>query len=68
MPWTSTETVHDALAASVPAERLTLEAPPTAVAVPPQVLARLGVEATASPAGRLSVKAIPERVMPVFGF
>ena len=36
--------------------------PATAVAVPPQVLLRLGVAATTSPAGRLSVNATPFRV------
>ena len=39
--------------------RLTLDAPAVAVAVPPQVLFRLGVGATTSPAGRLSVNATP---------
>src|SRR5205814_10520694 len=42
-PCTSTETVHEALAARVRADRLTVQDPPTAVAVPPQVLLRWGV-------------------------
>src|SRR5205823_11365957 len=59
VPCTSTETVQEAVAASVPADKLTLPEPPTAVAVPPQVFDRFGVDATTRPAGRLSVKAIP---------
>ena len=56
-----------ALAANVPAERLMLPDPTTAVAVPPQVLFNpLGV-ATTKPAGRLSVNAIPLSATPVFG-
>ena len=51
-----------------PAERLTELEPAAAAAVPPHVLLRFGVEATTSPAGRLSVNAIPFRPMPVFGF
>src|SRR5438445_755464 len=68
VPCTLTETVQLALAANVPAERLMLPEPATAVAVPPQVLFNaLGV-ATTRPAGKLSVKAIPFSVTPVFGF
>ncbi|PYX89836.1 MAG: hypothetical protein DMG67_14145, partial [Acidobacteria bacterium] len=37
VPCTSTETVHDALAAKLPLDKLTEDEPPTAVAVPPQV-------------------------------
>ncbi len=63
-----TETMQEALEAIVPPERLTEPDPATAVAVPPQVLvSALGV-ATTSPGGRVSVKAIPFRVIPVFGF
>jgi hypothetical protein len=68
VPWILTETVQLALAANVPAERLMDPAPPTAVAVPPQVLLRFGVEATTNPAGRLSVKAIPVSARLVLGF
>jgi len=60
--------VQEALAASVPAERVTLEEPAAAVAVPPHVLVRFGVEATTSPAGKLSVKAMPLSATLVFGF
>lgn len=68
VPCTLTETVQEALAANVPADRLTEDDPAAAVAVPPQVLVKLGVPATTSPAGRLSVNANPVRVTPVFGF
>src|SRR6478609_6226059 len=68
VPCTFTETVQLALAAKVPAERLMLPDPATAVAVPPQVLfSALGV-ATTNPAGRLSVKAIPVSARLVLGF
>src|SRR5258708_4433045 len=68
VPVTFTTTVHEALAASVPPERLAEPEPATAVAVPPHVLVNpLGV-ATTSPAGRLSVNATPFSVTPVFGF
>jgi len=59
--------VQEALAASVPAERTTLDEPAAAVAVPPQVLVRFVVEATTNPAGRLSVNAKPESATLVFG-
>lgn len=62
-----TETVQLALAASVPAERLTLDEPAVAVAVPPHVLLRLGVEAMTNPAGKLSVNAMPLSATFVFG-
>src|SRR5215831_14003911 len=67
VPCTFTETAHEALAARVPPDRLTELAPPVAVAVPPQVLFRFGVDATTSPAGRLSVKANPLSVTLLFG-
>jgi hypothetical protein len=68
VPCTFTETVQLALAARVPAERLMLPDPATAVAVPPQVLFKpLGV-ATTNPAGRLSVKAMPVNARLVLGF
>jgi len=59
VPCTFTETAHDALEATVPPDRLTEPEPAVAVAVPPQVLLRFGVEATISPAGRLSVNDNP---------
>ena len=67
VPCTLTETVHDALEARVPAARLTLDEPAAAVAVPAQVLLRLGVGATTNPAGRLSVNASPVSARLVFG-
>jgi len=68
VPCTLTETVQLALAARVPAERLMLPDPATAVAVPPQVLFRPDGVATTNPAGRLSVKAMPFSVTFVLGF
>ncbi len=59
VPCTLTETAHEALAATVPPDRLTVPEPAVAVAVPPQVLLRFGVEATISPAGRPSVNDSP---------
>ena len=68
VPRTLTETVQEALPARVPADRLTLPDPATAVAVPPHVLLiPLGV-ATTRPAGRLSVNARPVSARLVFGF
>jgi hypothetical protein len=68
VPCTLTDTVHDALAASVPADRLTELDPATEVAVPPQVLFRFGVAAMTMPAGRLSVNASPFNATPVLEF
>src|SRR5438046_3025590 len=68
VPCTFTETVHEALVARVPADRLTEPEPATAVAVPPQVLLRPFGVATTRPAGKLSVKATPVRATLVFGF
>ena len=59
--------MQEALAASVPADRLTLDEPAVAVAVPPHVLLRFGVEATTNPAGKLSVNAMPLSATLVFG-
>jgi hypothetical protein len=59
--------VQLALEARLAPERLTDPDPPTAVAVPPHVLLKFGVAATTSPAGRLSVNAIPVRERFVFG-
>ena len=67
VPVTLTDTVQLALAASVPADRLTEEEPATAVGVPPQVLFKFGVAATTNPAGSVSVNATPVRPI-VFGF
>jgi len=59
VPCTFTETMHEALDAKVPPERLTEPDPAVAVAVPPQLLLRLDGVATTKPEGRLSVNAIP---------
>ncbi len=65
---TFNDTVHEPLAASVPFARLAEPAPVTAVAVPPHVLLRLEVGATANPAGNVSVNASPVSVTLLFGF
>ena len=57
VPCTFTETVQEPLAATVPPDKLTVEDPATAVAVPPQVLVRAFGVATTNPAGKLSVNA-----------
>src|SRR5215471_7986876 len=67
VPCTSTETAHDALAATVPPDKLAAPEPPVAVAVPPQVLFKFGVEATTKPAGRVSVKLSPVSATLLFG-
>ena len=68
VPCTFTEIEQEVLGANVTADKLTEDDPPTAVAVPPHVLLKFGVEATTKPAGKLSVNAIPVRVTVVFGF
>lgn len=72
VPVTSAEKVHDDPAAGdavrVPPDRLIMPLPATAVIVPlPQVPVTLGVAATATPAGRVSVKATPLRALAVLG-
>src|SRR6266700_2434964 len=63
VPVTFTDNVQEVLMAKVPADKLTVPDPATAVAVPPQVLVSpLGV-ATTKPASRLSVKATPVNPM-----
>src|SRR5882724_1290220 len=64
----SMETVHEALVASVPADKLTEVAPATAVVLPPQVLLVFGGLARTKPDGRLSVNATPVRLTVVFWF
>lgn len=59
--------MQDALLARVPSDKLTDPEPAAAVAVPPHVLLRFGVEAITKPAGRLSVKARPVSARFVFG-
>src|SRR5947207_6603758 len=72
VPVTSTENVHVDPAAgdavSVPPDRLMLLLPASAVIVPlPQEPVTLGVAATTTPAGRLSVKLTPLSVLAVLG-
>jgi hypothetical protein len=68
VPWTVSEMVQDPLVATDPPDRLAEDAPGVAVAVPPQLLFRLDGFATTTPAGKLSVKAIPFSVTFEFGF
>lgn len=65
---TFTLKVHDAEAARVAPERLTVDEPAAAVMVPPphEPVRPLGVETT-RPAGNVSVKATPVSELPVFG-
>ena len=58
-PVTFTDTVHDAPGARLAPDKLAVEDPSAAVAVPLQVLVRLPGVATIRPAARLSVNAIP---------
>lgn len=63
VPATFTETTHDEPDANVPPARLADPDPATAVDTPPQVLVKpLGVAIT-NPAGKLSVNAIPVRLI-----
>src|SRR5260370_37655317 len=64
----STDTVHEALGASEPADKLTDVAPATAVVVQPQARIAFGGLARIKPAGRLSVNAIPARATGALGF
>src|SRR5260370_19716485 len=54
-----TDNVNEVLIGRVPADKLTVPDPATAVAAPPQVLVSPFGVATTKPAGRLSVKATP---------
>jgi len=67
IPVTFTVKLQEALAASVPLDKLTLAEPATPVAVPPQVLANPFGVATTSPAGNVSVKPIPVSDTDAFG-
>src|SRR6266852_5896296 len=72
VPVTSTEKVHDEPAAgdavSVPPDKLMVLLPAVAVIVPlPQEPVTLGVAATTTPAGKLSVKPTPLSALAVFG-
>src|SRR5437899_3098759 len=69
VPVTSTENVHWELLAIVPPERLIEPLPATAVIVPaPHEPVMVGVAATTTPAGKVSVKATPLNATFVFGF
>jgi hypothetical protein len=68
VPVTFTVTAQEALAASVPPDKLSEPEPAAAVAVPPQVLFNAFGVATTSPAGRLSVNDSPVSDTLVFGF
>src|ERR1700722_6636478 len=69
VPVTFTASVQDAPAARVAPESPTLLDPDAAVTVPPpQLPVRPSGVLTTCPAGRLSVKPIPLRDRPVFGF
>jgi hypothetical protein len=67
---TLTVTVQVPLAAMVPPEKLTdvLPAAGAKVGEPQPVAVAFGVAATCRPAGNVSVKAMPVRVVPTFGF
>jgi hypothetical protein len=67
VPCTFTVTAQEALAASVPPDRLSPLEPGVAVGVPPQVLVRPFGVAITSPAGKLSVNANPFNDMVLFG-
>jgi hypothetical protein len=66
---TFTLNVHDAFAANVAPDKLTLLDPATAVIVPPPQLpvSPLGVDTT-RPAGSVSVKPTPDSAVVAFGF
>jgi hypothetical protein len=59
VPCTVADTAHCEFGPIEPPLKLTEDEPATAVAVPPQLLLRFGVEATTKPAGNVSVKATP---------
>ena len=67
VPVTSRDNVQLTLGPRIPLDKLTTGAPAAALTTPTQVVLKLlGVD-TKSPAGRLSVKATPVRVTPMFG-
>src|SRR5580693_8185322 len=63
-----TETVQEALGPMLELSWVTDEDPAVAVIAPPQFVTRLDGVATTSPAGRLSVNAIPFTVKLTLGF
>jgi hypothetical protein len=67
IPVTFTVKLQDALAASVPLDKLTLAEPATPAAVPPQLFVNPFGVVTTSPAGNVSVNAIPVSDAEAFG-
>jgi hypothetical protein len=67
VPVTLKVTVQEALAASVPPDKLTLPDPATAVAVPVQVPPKLLGVATTSPSGKASARETPVSATPALG-
>src|SRR5581483_4070984 len=67
IPVTFTEKLHELLGLRPAPDKLTLLEPSTAVIVPPQVPLKLLGVASTSPAGNVSVKAIPFRVVALLG-
>src|SRR5579872_2915659 len=67
VPFTFNVTVQEALAASVPPDRLTLPDPAAAVAVPVQVPPKLLGVATTNPAGKVSASETPVSPTALFG-
>lgn len=67
IPVTSTLTVPDPPAGTVPPEKVIVELPAPAVIVPPIVVFAFGVAATFNPAGSVSLKPTPVRATVPFG-
>src|SRR5262249_39637285 len=67
VPVTFIETVHEALAASAPPDKLTVPDFAAAETVPPHELINAGEAETIRPAGKVSEKAIPLKAMVLFG-
>jgi hypothetical protein len=67
VPVTFRANVQDAVAGSVPPDRLALDDPAVAVAVPPHVLDNAFGVATTKPAGNVSVNATPDNAVVAFG-
>src|SRR5260221_14594426 len=66
VPVTFTDTVQEALAASVPPGKLTVPDPADAEAVPPHELFNAGEAETIRPAGKVSEKGIPLKATGLF--
>jgi hypothetical protein len=61
-------TAQEAPPAKLPPVSEAVAPPAVAVAVPPHVFVRFGIAATTTPAGRVSTKPTPVRVVEAFGF